>query len=144
MRGDKCFVDSGLILYTYDTTDAAKRARAEAWLGWLWESSNGALSWQVLQEFYGNAVGRFGAKPDKARLEVTLLSEWSLADVTLGMMERAWFWTDQAQLTFWEAMIVAAAERLRCRWLLSEDFQEGLEFGAVTVLNPFTADPPRL
>ena len=59
------------------------------------------------------------------------------------MFERAWFWTDQAQVSFWDGLIVAAAERMRCRFLLSEDFQAGREFGPITTVNPFNHLPPR-
>ena len=58
------------------------------------------------------------------------------------MFQRAWYWSDQAQVTFWDAMIVSAAERMRCRFLLSEDFQTGREFGSITIVNPFATYPP--
>jgi predicted nucleic acid-binding protein len=60
----------------------------------------------------------------------------------MGMIERAWHWTDQAQVSFWDGLIVAAAERTRCSFLLSEDFQAGQQFDAVTILNPFDTPPP--
>ena len=141
MSADRYFVDTNVILYTYDTKNHRKRERAEAWLQWLWESASGTLSWQVLQEFYSNAVRKFGANPEKVRSHVKLLAEFNPPDVTVGLLERAWFWTDEAGISFWDSMIVAAAERTKCRWLLSEDFQTGREFGAITVLNPFEKAP---
>lgn len=56
-------------------------------------------------------------------------------------MERAWYWTDEAQVNFWDAMIVAAAERMRCRFVLSEDFQTGRKFESITIVNPFETLP---
>ena len=141
MRGDRFFVDTNVILYTYDITNPHKRERAEMWLQWLWENAAGSLSWQVLQEFYWNAVGKFGANPQIVRSHVAFLTNWNPPDITLGLLERAWFWTDAAQITFWDAMIVAAAERIRCRWLLTEDFQTGRAFGTITVVNPFQKSP---
>ncbi|HYL38544.1 MAG TPA: PIN domain-containing protein [Bryobacteraceae bacterium] len=138
---DRYFVDSNVILYTYDTKNAAKRERAEAWLEWLWEETACCLSWQVLQEFYWNAVQKLRAEPRKVREHIVLLAQLKPPEVTLGLLERAWFWTDQARLAFWDAMIVATAERTHCRWLLSEDFQSGRRFGSVTVLNPFESEP---
>jgi len=141
MNGDRYFVDTNVILYTYDDLVPFKRDRAEAWLQWLWLNASGALSWQVIQESYWNAVRKFGIHPDRIRSHVKMLAEWNPPDVTIGMIERAWYWTDQAQISFWDAMIVAAAERTRCRWLLSEDFQTGREFGSLTVVNPFEQAP---
>jgi len=60
----------------------------------------------------------------------------------ITLVEHAWHWMDKAQLRFWDGLIVAAAERTRCRYLLSEDFQEGRESGSVTILNPFKTSPP--
>jgi len=48
---------------------------------------------------------------------------------------------DQADLSYWDALILAASERLGCRWLLSEDFQHGRKYGSVLVLNPFRTKP---
>ena len=141
MNADRYFVDTNVILYSYDTTDPFKRDRSEAWLQWLWKQASGSLSWQVIQEFYWNAVRKFGAQPSRIRSHVKMLTEWNPPEVTIRMIERAWFWTDQAHIGFWDAMIVAAAERTRCRWLLSEDFQAGREFGSLAVVNPFERAP---
>ena len=65
MNGDRYFVDSNVFLYIFDETNPTKRDRAEAWLAWLWENACGALSWQVLQEFYWNAVRKYRAQPER-------------------------------------------------------------------------------
>ena len=138
---DRYFVDTNVILYTYDTKSADKRDRAEVWLQWLWDNTALSVSWQVLQEFYANAVQKFGAPPVRVREHVAFLCRLNPLDVTLGLFERAWFWTDQASISFWDAMIVAAAERTHCQWLLTEDLQSGRQFGTVTVVNPFLNEP---
>jgi predicted nucleic acid-binding protein len=141
MNGDRFFVDTNILLYTFDVKDDAKRRQARLWMDLLWQSTAAYISWQVLQEFYYNAVKKFSVPPDQARIAVNAWAQWHPPDVTLGMFERAWFWTDQTQITFWDAMIVSAAERVGCRWLLSEDFQTGRQFAGVTVVNPFKTDP---
>jgi predicted nucleic acid-binding protein len=141
MNDDRYFIDTNVILYAYDPNNRDKRERARAWLQWLWENAAGSLSWQVLQEFYVNAIRKFGAEPEKVRSHAKVLAEFDPPDVTLGLLERAWYWTDHAHVTFWDAMIVAAAERTRCRWLLSEDFQAGRQFGSLIVVSPFEKAP---
>ena len=54
-------------------------------------------------------------------------------------IERAWYWMDEAQVTYWDGLILGAAERLGCTVLLSEDFQAGRVCGTVRVVNPFAA-----
>ena len=48
---------------------------------------------------------------------------------------------DDAQLSYWDALIVAAAERCGARYLLSEDFQPGRTYGTIQVVNPFERSP---
>jgi predicted nucleic acid-binding protein len=142
MNGARYFCDSNILLYVQDKSAPVKRAQAKAWVTWLWNNASGALSWQVLQEFYFNAIRKFEVPPEQARSYLKLMSEWNPPDVTIGMIERAWHWTDQAQVSFWDGLIVAAAERTRCSFLLSEDFQAGQHFGPVTIVNPFETSPP--
>ncbi len=145
MNGDdKYFVDSNVLLCAHDARNQLKQHQAESWLEWLWQHAAPHVSWQVLQEFYANAVLKMRVPPLYARKVVSLWSEWNPPEVTLGLLERAWFWSDQANISFWDSMIVAAAERARCRWLLSEDFQAGREFGDLTIVNPFEHEPGSL
>ena len=53
------------------------------------------------------------------------------------VVERAWYWMDEAQVSYWDGLILGAAERLGCTVLLSEDFQAGRSYGLVRVVNPF-------
>lgn len=139
--GDSFFVDTNVILYSLDLSDAVKHARARLWLSRLWDRTAGRVSWQVLQEFYVNAVRKMGVDPKPARAVVRAFAQWRPPEVTLTLFERAWYWSDRAQLSLWDAMVVAAAERAECRWLLSEDFQADQRFGSVTVVNPFLRSP---
>lgn len=139
--GDGFFVDSNLLLYYIDPVDAAKRARATEWLEALWTAGSGRLSWQVLHEFYWNAVKKMRMEPASAREIVGDLSHWKPVDTSMGLVQQAWGWMDAAQLTYWDALILAAAQRSGARYLLSEDFQGGREYDDVKVLNPFDHSP---
>lgn len=139
---DVCFVDTNVLLYSFDGEAHDKRVRARQWLEVLWYLGTGRLSWQVLHEFYPNAVKKMGLPPQDARNAVRRFREWDPWDCTPGQVERAWKWMDEAQLAYWDALIVAAAEQSGARYLLSEDFQAGRQFGTVTVVNPFSQTPP--
>lgn len=138
---DRFFVDTNLLLYALDPLDPGKQRRAQSWLDALWNSGAGGVSWQVLHEFYVNATRKLRSTAAQARSTVKVFMEWQPVDTSPVLIQRAWHWTDTAQLSYWDALIVAAAEKRDCRWLLSEDFQVGQEFGAVTVVNPFRAIP---
>jgi predicted nucleic acid-binding protein len=51
---------------------------------------------------------------------------------------------DRYQLSWWDALIVAAAKAGRCRYLLTEDLHAGQDFGGLLVVNPFVTGPDDL
>jgi predicted nucleic acid-binding protein len=95
----------------------------------------------VLHEFYWNAVRKMRLDSADARQIVEDLSQWRPVDTSLGLVQEAWEWMDAAQLPYWDALIVAAAQRCGARYLLTEDFQHGRAFGSVQILNPFEHAP---
>ena len=139
--GDKFFIDTNVFLYQMSGREPEKRASAETWIDAVWRSECGRLSWQVIYEVYSNAVGKFQIQPAQARFFVKHLMEWEPVAPGSRSIERAWHWCDKAELHFWDAMILAAAEQCECAWLVSEDLQGGRKYGSVTVINPFRRDP---
>jgi len=140
-EGDSFFVDSNVLLYQLSGAQPEKQADAELWMGSLWANDSGRISWQVLHEFYANAVRKLRVPEPAARTYVTRLTEWSPSGPELSSIQRAWHWCDSAQINFWDALILAAAEQAGCRYLLSEDFQAGRRYGGITIVNPFERSP---
>ena len=139
--GDLFFADSNLLLYYVDPKESKKRLRAMEWLNHLWLAGAGRLSWQVLHEFYWNAIRKMHLEPAKAREIVEDLSHWRPVDTSLGLIQQAWYWMDAARLPYWDALIVSAAQRSGAGYLLSEDFQSNRRYGDILVLNPFDHSP---
>ncbi|HUI54572.1 MAG TPA: PIN domain-containing protein [Bryobacteraceae bacterium] len=139
--GELLFVDTNVVLYTVDPEEAWKRQAASHWMDALWFHGAGRLSWQVLNEFYSNLVGKFKASKKEARACVEALAQWQPIGFGLGLVQRAWYWNDKAGVPYWDGLILASAESAGCSYLLTEDFQAGRRFGDVTVVNPFTRRP---
>lgn len=139
----KVFVDTNVLVYYRDVSEPDKQARALAWMAALWESRSGRLSYQVLQEFYVTVTAKLdpGLPPELARSDVRNLLAWKPIGVDGRVVEEAWRLQDRYQLSWWDALIVAAAQVGDCRYLLSEDFQEGMELGDLKVINPFLNRP---
>ena len=138
---DGFFVDSNLLLYYVDPVESGKRLRAAEWLEALWMAGTGRLSWQVLHEFYWNAVRKMRLEPARAREIVEDISHWKPVDTSLGLLQQAWHWADAAQLPYWDALILAAAQRSGARYLLTEDFPSNRQYQDIQVLNPFEHSP---
>lgn len=135
------FVDTNVFIYALDRGDLKKQHAAMAWRTELWKSHSGRTSFQVLQEFYVNVAQKWPGAREQARAEVRDLLAWRPAPVDGAILEQGWKIQDRCQLSFWDALIVAAAKSLACRYLLTEDLQAGQEVDGITVVNPFLLDP---
>ena len=142
MSGD-VFVDTNVLVYARDAGEGAKQARAAEWLDALWNSGRGRTSVQVLQEYYAVVTRKLkpGLPAADARADVRALAAWNPVPNDLALIERAFELEDVGGLSFWDAMIVAAAQRAHCTLLLTEDLQAGREFGGLRVASPFATEP---
>lgn len=135
------FVDTNVLIYALDKGDPKKSQAARAWRTELWKSRCGRISFQVLQEFYVKVIQKWPAARDDARAEVRDLLAWGPLPVDGEMLERSWRVQDRYLLSFWDALIVAAAQMTFCRYLLTEDLQSGQDLDGIVVVNPFLCDP---
>lgn len=140
------FVDTNVLVYARDKAAAEKQVTAARWVEHLWRTREGRLSYQVLQEFYVTVTEKLrpGMDPDAARRDVRSLTSWQPVRVDAPVVEGAWLVQDRYQISWWDALIVSGAQTAECAYLLSEDFQDGQDFGDVRVINPFTHKPSDL
>ena len=138
------FVDTNVLVYRHDSTDPVKQARAEAWCELVWRLRLGRISFQVLQELYATLTRKLVPQFDvqEARALVRDLTAWQPVAADLALLERAWRLEARYSLSWWDALIVAAAQAGGRRALLTEDLQHGQMLGAVRVIDPF-ASPER-
>jgi predicted nucleic acid-binding protein len=139
--GSPVFVDSNVFLYALDEADPGKQKAARSWRAELWRSHRGRVSFQVLGEFYVNAVRKRPAAREEARAEVRDLLAWNPVATDAVLLERGWKLQDRYRLSYWDALIVAAAKAASCRYLLTEDLQAGQELDGIEVVNPFLRAP---
>ncbi len=132
------FLDTNVLLYSISTAEEerAKVARARELLA----ARDTALSVQVLQEFYVQATRASREDRITHGQALGLIESWSrfnVADITQPMMWDALQTRERWQISYWDALIVAAARALRCRVIFSEDLADGQDYGGVVVANPF-------
>jgi predicted nucleic acid-binding protein len=139
--GSPVFVDSNVFLYAVDEADPNKQQIARKWREELWKSRRGRVSFQVLGEFYVNAVRKRPATREEAWAEVRDLLAWNPVVTDAALLERGWKLQERYQLSYWDALIVAAANAASCRYLLTEDLQAGQQLDGVEVVNPFVRSP---
>jgi predicted nucleic acid-binding protein len=133
------FVDTNIFLYAHDSEAGDRHERARQTLRELWDEGIGCLSPQVLQEFYVNVTRKIPRplSSSVAREIMRCYVPWVRAaidgEMTLPAAEVSEIW----QMSFWDGMIVAAAERSGASELLTEDLQHGQRVAGILIVNPF-------
>ena len=131
------FVDSNILLYAASgrPTDAPKTVLARQ----LLKREKIGISFQVLQEFYANAVN-----PRKLHLTMAEAATWCaawmqfpVAALGLETFVHTLELTHRYQINHWDAAILAAARQLGCATVYSEDLNHGQDYDGVCVVNPF-------
>ena len=143
MSDGPVFVDTNVLVYVRDARDPAKQAAAAEWMARLWENRRGRLSTQVLHEYYVTVTAKLdpGLSSEDAREDLLALSAWSPLPLTYELTERAWDVQDRWRLSFWDSLVVAAAQAQGCGILLTEDLQHGQELDGLRVVSPFEEGP---
>ena len=141
----RTFVDTNVLLYEWDGSAPEKQSGAITWMRHLFAERTGRVSYQVLVEFYRGATQKLrpAMKPEVAERYARTFFPWDPVTIDAGVLDGAWRAQKRFALAWWDALIVAAAQRAGCATLLSEDFQAGQRFGDVLVVNPFKIPPTR-
>src|SRR5205809_3195997 len=135
----KILLDTNVLVYIYARSDLRKQAIAEAIANVLIAPGQAVVSTQVLAEFFNTATRKLGLPPGivQERLahyavlcDVLIVTTDVLMTATRGVIEH--------QLSFWDALLWATALVNQIRYVLSEDFQDGIKLDGVRIVNPFT------
>ena len=105
----------------------------------LWTEGSGILSTQVLQEFAVN-VRRKAKQPlsiEETRAIVADYSQWPVVINTSTSVLDALDLENRYKISFWDALIIQAAQAGGATTLYSEDLSDGQMYGSVRVVNPF-------
>jgi predicted nucleic acid-binding protein len=138
---DKHFLDTNIFVYSFDHAAPKKRARAQALIDDALTQRSGFISTQVVQELLNVALGKFATPMSltsaRLYLENVLLPLCSVFP-SADLYTRALNIRGETQFSFYDSLIVAAAQSIDCRTLFSEDMQDGRKLGRLTIRNPFS------
>lgn len=126
------FFDTNILVHAQDAGAKGNRSRTLL-------AEGGKLSVQVLNEFAVvsfRKLGRSWEEIGEAVADILALVD-PPAPLTVDLHTDARALAADHGLSFYDALIVAAAQSAGCTVLWSEDMQDGREFGALRVVNPF-------
>ncbi len=135
---EKFFVDTNILIYAHDRHAGNKHERARQLIESLWTSGQGVLSTQVLQELCVN-LRRKVARPlavDEIRALIDDYTSWEIVVNSAQAVVQALEIEVRYKTSFWDALILQAAEQSGAAILYSEDLAANQSYGAVRVVNP--------
>ncbi|MCK4445503.1 MAG: PIN domain-containing protein [Candidatus Marinimicrobia bacterium] len=136
---DKYFIDTNILVYANDRTEKGKYERAKQILFNGIANEDIAISTQVLSEFYVTVTKKIKVKlpANTAKKEILLLKAIEIVEIDFNLIIQAINISDKNKLTYWDSLIIAAAQEARCNIVYSEDFNPDQTIGSVTIKNPF-------
>jgi len=139
----KIFIDTNILIYTVDQKDQEKFKLSRKIVKLVSSDHSSVISTQVLQEFYNASTAKL--KLEKIFIKNLVHSFQNMEIVTIDpqIIEQAIDISIIFQLSFWDSLIVAAAEQARCIFLLSEDLNSGQTLRGIKIVNPFSDEGKR-
>lgn len=137
LRLARTFLDSNILVYAEDSADPVKQKKAINLILEHGSRRSGVVSLQVLGEYFFAATRKVHLDPGTARNQVEFYSRFHLVEPTVTDVLAAIDLHRLHRFSYWDSLILQCAIRSGCRVLLSEDMQNGREFGGVKIVNPF-------
>jgi predicted nucleic acid-binding protein len=140
LRGDltvaKVFLDTNVLVYSVDQSDAGKRKRARELLA---AAANATISAQVLNEFYVVVTRKIAVPLAQRQAEAAVgeLARIPCVPIDAGLVQAAMVAGRKWQLSHWDALVVEAARQAGCGRVLTEDLATGANYDGVVIDNPF-------
>lgn len=134
------FLDTNVFVYSFDHSARKKAARAKQLIREALATQKGMTSYQVAQEFFNVALKRFvrPMKPAEAEQYLgTVIRPLVGVQSSITLYGEAMRLYGQGGLSWFDSLIVAAAQKAGCDVLYTEDLQHGQRFGNLRVVNPF-------
>lgn len=136
------FLDTNVFVYQLDGTDARKQAIADALVRQALLTQDACISFQVVQECMNvfTTKARVPLTPEQAQSYLdAVLAPLVQVGASIDLYRRALGLRARWHLSFYDALIVAAALTAGCRRLVTEDLQHGQQIESLTIENPFLA-----
>ena len=132
-----CFLDTNILIYAAagKKDEPEKHHRAVD----IIRNNDVVLSTQVIGEFLHVSRKKYLKVMGVAQISswADILFKFPSVDIDQAVIKSALFVAERYQISFWDAALVAAAEKMSTETLYTEDLCHGQKYGSVTAVNPF-------
>lgn len=134
---EKYFIDTNILIYTIDNHYPKKKKICRELIAKLFEDNSGIISTQVLQEFYYIAVNKLKSDPKVIKALLKSFEDLEIVEINTTIIYNAIDCSIANKISFWDALIISAAESANCNKLFSEDLNSRQIINDVEIVNPF-------
>lgn len=132
----KVFIDTNILVYALDQHNPDKHKKSRNCLRHLARTSGGVISTQVMQEFYVTATKKLHVNALIVKEILHSFSQFEIVLISPEIIDRAVDCQVRNQISFWDALIVSAAQSACCEVLWTEDLNPGQIIQEVRIENP--------
>jgi len=132
----KVFLDANILVYAHDAASPDKQRRCREVITRLAHSGEGVISTQVMQEFFVTATRKLGVPPLAAKAIVKTFDVFEIVIAGPALIYEAIDCSVLNAISFWDALILAAAASAGCSTVYTEDLNHGQVILGVKVQNP--------
>jgi len=132
----KIFIDTNILVYSLDQFEPQKQKKCRELLKMLTGDLRGVISTQVMQEFFVASTSKLGADVLTVKDILHSFERFETIIITPQIIKEAIDCSIINKLSFWDALIVIAAESAKCEKLWSEDLNDGQLIRGVRIENP--------
>lgn len=136
----KVFFDTNILVYSADNKDLRKKEIASKLISDAIDSGNGVISTQCLQEFFNVAQKKLNISKEAAKEYVEFFADnIPVVKISVPLILSAVDISIKSQFSFWDSLILSAADDTGCATVYSEDLNDQQIVGGARIQNPFAA-----
>ena len=95
------------------------------------------ISTQILQELYVTATTKLRVEPFLAKSIIHAYENMEIVNIDANLIREAIDTSILNKISFWDSLVIVAAESARCEALYTEDLNPGQIIRSVRIENPF-------
>jgi predicted nucleic acid-binding protein len=135
----KIFLDTNIIVYSFDKTDSSKNKKAKQLLDLMYENYLYVISTQVIQEFCNVSFRKMDPplSEEDVRLFISTFPAGQIATIDMETINQSLMIKKRYKYSFWDSLILATAMMAGCGILFSEDMKHDLKIEDLLIQNPF-------
>lgn len=139
MSDGSYFLDTNILVYANDGTDASKQAAAIRLITDGIRNGKAVISTQVLSEFWVTVTQKIQVTldPEEAEKELDRFKAMRIIGIEYDTVRAAIHLQKRFRLSYWDSLIVSAATIAGCLCIYSEDFKVGQSYDRLSIVNPF-------